>query len=84
MDGLRGRLATAGVHVVNIKPGMVDTPMTAHLKKGVLFAKPAAVAAGIVSAIRKKKNTAYVPGYWRLIMWVIRAIPEFIFKKTNF
>lgn len=84
VDGLRGRLASAGVHVVNIKPGMVDTPMTAHLKKGALFATPAAVASGIVSAINKKKNTAYVPGFWRLIMCVIRSIPEFAFKKTNF
>ena len=83
VDGLRGRLTESGVHVVNIKPGMVDTPMTAHLKKGALFAKPAAVASGIVSAINKKKNTVYVPGYWRLIMCIIRSIPEFIFKKTN-
>ena len=84
VDGLRGRLASAGVHVLNIKPGMVDTPMTAHLQKGALFSQPAAVAAGIVKAIGKKKSTAYVPGYWRLVMFIIRSIPEIIFKKTNF
>lgn len=83
VDGLRGRLAEAGVHVLNIKPGMVDTPMTSHLKKGLLFAKPKAVASGIVTAIVKKKNTVYLPGYWRLILFIIRSIPEFIFKKTN-
>jgi len=42
-DGLRGRLAASGVHVVNIKPGMVDTPMTRHLKKGLLFASPESI-----------------------------------------
>jgi len=83
-DGLRGRLASSGVHVVNIKPGMVDTPMTAHLKKGFLFASPSLVAAGIVKAVQKNKSTVYVPGYWRLIMFVVCSIPEFIFKKTNF
>ncbi len=84
IDGLRGRMASCGVHVVNIKPGIVDTPMTAHLKKGALFARPKAIATGIVSAIAKKKHTVYLPGYWRLIMFIIRSIPEFIFKKTNF
>ena len=84
VDGLRGRMVASGVHVLNIKPGMVDTPMTAHLKKGALFAQPKAVAGGIVTAIVKKKHTVYVPGFWRLIMCVIRSIPEFIFKKTNF
>lgn len=83
-DGLRGRLAVSGVHVVNIKPGMVDTPMTQHLKKGALFASPETVASGIVKAINKKKATAYVPGYWRFVMFIIRLIPESIFKKTNF
>ena len=83
VDGLRGRLVESGVHVVNIKPGMVDTPMTSHMKKGPLFAQPKAVASGIVTAIIKKKNTVYLPGYWRFIMCIIRSIPEFIFKKTN-
>lgn len=83
-DGLRGRLAGSGVHVVNIKPGMVDTPMTRHLKKGLLFASPESVARGIVKAIQKRKSTAYVPGYWRLIMFIVRSIPESIFKKMNF
>jgi len=82
-DGLRGRMAASGVHVVNIKPGMVDTPMTEGLKKGPLFTSPEVVARGVVKAIEKKKSTAYVPGYWRLVMFIIRCIPEVIFKKMN-
>ncbi|MCB1122217.1 MAG: SDR family oxidoreductase [Verrucomicrobiae bacterium] len=84
VDGLRGRLAAFGVHVINIKPGLVDTPMTAHLKKGLLFASASKVALGIKKGIEKKRSTIYVPGIWRLIMLVVCAIPEFIFKKTNF
>ena len=83
VDGLRGRLVASGVHVINIKPGMVDTPMTSHLKKGVLFASPQRVAQGIVKAIRKKKSTAYIPGYWRLVMFLINCIPEVFFKRMN-
>lgn len=80
-SGLRGRLATSGVSVLTIKPGFVDTPMTAHVKKGILFASPETVAQGIVRAIDRKKDVVYVPGFWRPIMWLIRSLPERIFKR---
>ncbi|MEM7030447.1 MAG: SDR family oxidoreductase [Chloroflexota bacterium] len=83
-QGLRGRLSKAGVSVITIKPGMVDTPMTAHLKKGLLFAKPEDVAKGIYRAIEKRKNVVYLPSYWSLIMTIIKLIPERIFKKLTF
>src|SRR6266571_6990311 len=37
LQGLRSRLYKSGVSVVTIKPGLVDSPMTASLKKGPLF-----------------------------------------------
>ena len=83
-DGLRGRLAASGVFVVNIKPGMVDTPMTSHLKKGPLLASAETVARGVLKAVQKQKQTVYIPGYWRLIMFIVRHIPEVLFKKMNF
>lgn len=83
LSGLRNRLAQSGVAVVTIKPGTVDTPMTAHVRKGLLFAKPQAVGHGIYEAMLKRKDVVYLPGYWRLIMWVIRSIPEPVFKKLN-
>lgn len=83
-DGYGARMAAHGVFVTNIKPGSVATPMTAHLKQGLLFASPEAVAKGIVDGLSKNKSTVYVPGYWRLIMFIVRHIPEFIFKKLNF
>src|SRR5947207_6531591 len=51
LQGLRNRLAKSGVAVVTIKPGFVDTPMTAHLPKNFLFVQPATIASGIVKAI---------------------------------
>lgn len=83
MQGLRNRMAHSGVSVVTIKPGMVDTPMTAHLPKSPLFAKPGDVGKGIYKAMLSGKAVAYLPGYWRLIMTLIKMIPEGIFKKMK-
>ena len=83
LQGLRNRLAKKGVAVVTIKPGMVDTPMTAHLRKGLLFAKPEIVGKGIYEAMLKHKEVVYLPGYWRYVMWIIKSIPEPMFKKMN-
>ena len=83
LQGLRNRLAPKGVNVLTIKPGMVDTPMTAHLPKSPLFAKPAVVGKGIYNAMKEGKDVVYLPGYWRLIMFIIKLIPESIFKKMK-
>lgn len=83
MDGLRHRLFAAGVQVVNIRPGMVDTPMTAEFDKGPLFASPDKVGADIHRAIENGTAVRYTPGFWRLIMAIIRAVPRAIFHRTG-
>ncbi len=83
LSGLRNRLAKHGVQVLTIKPGFVDTPMTAAFKKGPLWATPATIAAGIIDAIDKKRDVVYLPWFWRGIMMVIRAIPERVFKRLS-
>lgn len=60
-SGLRQRLHKSSVAVVTIKPGFVDTPMTAQFKKGFLWTKPNAVAEKIVRAIDNKANEVYLP-----------------------
>lgn len=82
-DGVRNRLYPAGVNVVTVKPGFVDTPMTAHIQKGPLFAKPEAVAKGIHKALTRGGDIVYLPGFWRLIMAVVKAVPEAIFKRLK-
>ena len=84
LQGLRGKLHGAGVHVIEIRPGLVDSPMTAHLPKGPLFATPDRVAGGIVNAVARKRHTVYVPGWWRIIMAIVRSLPDAIFKRLNF
>jgi short-subunit dehydrogenase len=83
-SGLRQRLHKVGVSVVTIKPGFVDTPMTAHLPKGgPLWAKPEQVARDIVGGMDKGRSVVYTPGFWRLIMLIIKHIPEFVFVKLK-
>lgn len=82
-SGLRARLSKAGVSVVTIKPGFVDTPMTAHLKKNPLYARPDKVGRRIYTAMLKGENVVYVPWFWRYIMLVICHIPERLFKKLS-
>ena len=82
-SGLRQRLHRSNVSVTTIKPGFVDTPMTAALKKGALWAKPDKVAAPIVKAMDDGKSEVYVPGFWRWIMTIIVLIPNQIFKKIQ-
>jgi short-subunit dehydrogenase len=84
LQGLRNRLARHGGTVLDVKPGFVKTPMTAHLdRSGLLWATPDKIAADIVAAVNKKSDIIYTPGYWRLIMLVIRSIPERLFKRLS-
>lgn len=83
LQGLRNRLQKAGVHVLTIKPGFVDTPMTASFKKGPLWATPDQVAQAIVKAMDQRRNVLYTPFFWWGIMAIIRAVPEAIFKKLS-
>jgi decaprenylphospho-beta-D-erythro-pentofuranosid-2-ulose 2-reductase len=82
-DGLRNRIDREGVKVMTIKPGPVKTAMTEGMKGSEKFADVEAVAATLVKAIDKGTDVVYVPGIWRIIMAVIRAVPEAIFKKQN-
>jgi decaprenylphospho-beta-D-erythro-pentofuranosid-2-ulose 2-reductase len=83
VDGLRNRIDRDGVRVMTIKPGPVKTAMTEGMKGSGKFADVEAVAATLVKAIDKGADVVYVPGQWRIIMAVIRMIPESVFKKLN-
>lgn len=80
--GLQHRAAGTKVKVVLIKPGPTDTPMTRELKSGGARLAPVGdVAAQIVRAIDRGTPVLYVPGIWRVIMFVIRAIPATVFNR---
>lgn len=81
--GLRNRLYSAGVSVVTIKPGFVDTPMTRDFPKSFLWAKPVDVGYDIYRSVIKGKSVVYTPWFWRFIMLVIKSIPEALFKRMS-
>jgi len=83
LQGLRNRFGSTPIRIVDIRPGFVDTPMTAHLEKGPLFAAPQHVADGIVKAIERGADIVYLPWFWRWILLVIKLIPEVLFKKLS-
>jgi decaprenylphospho-beta-D-erythro-pentofuranosid-2-ulose 2-reductase len=83
VDGLRNRIDREGVKVMTIKPGPVKTAMTEGMPGNAKFADVDAVAATMVKAIDVGTDIVYVPGIWRIIMAVIRVIPESVFKKMN-
>lgn len=83
VQGLAHRLSRVGVRAVIIKPGFIDTPMTASFKKGPLWAKPSAIAAIVRRAAERGGPIQYAPGFWRLIMLIIRTVPAFVFHRTK-
>lgn len=84
MSGLRQRLHPSGVQVLLVKPGFVDTPMTADFPKGPLWASPERVAQDIVRAMAKGRSVIYTPWFWRWIMLIIRHLPERLFVRLRF
>ncbi|NTV01988.1 MAG: SDR family oxidoreductase [Chlorobiaceae bacterium] len=83
-EGLRSRLYRKGVHVLTVKPGMVDSPMTEGMElPAALLAKPEEVARDIVEAIRRKQDVLYTPWYWRFVMMGIIHLPVKVFKRLS-
>jgi short-subunit dehydrogenase len=84
LSGLRNRLDRKGITVITVKPGFIATKMTAAMKLPArLTAQPDEVAAAIFRAQGGGRDVLYVRPVWRVIMAVIRTIPEFVFKRLS-
>ena len=85
LQGLRSRLYPAGVSVITIKPGPVQSPMTDDLPSAGRLADPRGVARDIVSALeRRSPDVLYTPRIWRGIMGLLKLLPETIGKRLSF
>jgi decaprenylphospho-beta-D-erythro-pentofuranosid-2-ulose 2-reductase len=74
----------SGVRVIVIKPGFVDTPMTAAFKKGLLWATANTVANIIHRRVAAARSGIYyAPRFWRLLMALVRGIPARVFYRSN-
>ena len=86
LSGFRAYLFHHGVHVMTVKPGIVSTRMTQQMmgyKKSLLWSDPDKVGRQIFTAFKMHRNVVYIPGFWWLIMTIIKLIPESIFKQLK-
>jgi len=84
LEGLQQAYVGTQIRIVRIKPGFVDTPMTAHIAKGgPLWATPERVAADIDRAVKRGLAVVYTPWFWWPIMTIIRLLPRSIFHQLR-
>lgn len=81
LAGLRIRLEPSNVQVLDIRPGFIKTPMTAHLRQGGLFISAQKAGTLIHEALEGNDGVVYVPGFWQWIMLTLKHLPYFIFKR---
>ncbi|MBS2029131.1 MAG: SDR family NAD(P)-dependent oxidoreductase [Deltaproteobacteria bacterium] len=85
LESMRNRLARYGVNVVTIKPGFVDTAMTAGVPGLFWLIKPEQAAQTSLALARRGSGAqGFVPWRWSLVAMVVRSIPSFIFRRLNF
>jgi len=83
LEALRNRLTRSGVHVLTVRPGPVDTPMTKEVG-GLFMVSPEKVCQDIVRAMRRRQQVLYTPARWQLIMFIVRNLPSVVFRRLNF
>ena len=85
LEALRNRIAHRGAVVVTVKPGPVATPLTAKMdqKKLPLLITADKAATLILEGAKARRNVVYVPGTWRPIMFAIRSVPSWLFRRLN-
>ena len=84
LEALRNRLTRQGVTVTTIKPGFVDTVLLENAAKTFWVISPKEAAVQISKAIKRRRQTVYIPARWGLVGLIIRHIPSFIFRRMSF
>jgi decaprenylphospho-beta-D-erythro-pentofuranosid-2-ulose 2-reductase len=82
-QGLGDSLHGTGVHVMVVRPGFVETKMTAGREKAPLSTTPDAVADAIVAGLRKGSEIVWVPGALRFLFSGLRHLPRPVFRKVT-
>ena len=80
-QGLGDALSGSGARVIVVRPGFVRTTMTEGLPEAPFATDPDAVAAVVVAALAKGRETVYAPGVLRPVMGAIKALPRGIFRR---
>lgn len=84
LSGLRNRLNKSNVNVITVLPGPVFTKMTKGLPLPKLLTNTKEnVADDIFKAVINKKDIVYTGKIWKLLIFIIKLIPEGIFKTKK-
>jgi short-subunit dehydrogenase len=84
LEGLQHAYTDTPLHIIRVKPGFVNTPMTADIAKGgPLWATPEHVAMDVERAADRGQAVVYTPWFWWPIMLIIRHLPRFIFNRLK-
>jgi decaprenylphospho-beta-D-erythro-pentofuranosid-2-ulose 2-reductase len=81
-QGLGDSLHGTGVHVMVVRPGFVESKMTAGLAKAPMSTTPDAVADAIAAGLRKGSEMVWVPAQLRFVMSGLRHLPRPVFRKV--
>lgn len=84
LDGLGQAYAERGVKVICVRPGFVKTGMTAGLPVPPFAGEPESAARVVLAALARDRPVVYVPGVWRWVMLIIRALPRFVLRRLRF
>ena len=81
-QGLGDSLQGTGVHVLVVRPGFVESKMTAGRPKSPMSTTPEAVAEGIVDGLRRDADLVWVPAQLRYVFSGLRHLPRPAFRKV--
>ncbi len=84
MDGARRKVGRWGIRVCDIRPGFIRTPMTADNPRTFMSVSAQRAARDIYRALKKRRNVAYIPGWWAPVAWVIHGLPGVVLKAMKY
>ncbi len=84
LEGLDHKFRSQGLQTICVKPGFMETGMTANLKPPPFAGEPDAVAVRVLRAIDRGTPVVYAPWIWRWVMLVIRSLPRFVMRRIGF
>jgi len=81
--GLADGLREHGVRILVVRPGFVRTHMTAGLSAAPLAVGPDEVAAAVLQALERGRDTVWAPAAIRPVMFILRALPRTIWRRIK-
>jgi len=84
LEGLRKKAFQEKLPIIitDVKPGFVDTDMAKGEGK-FWVATPQIAAEQIYSAISKQKMHAYITHRWRIIGWILKLMPNWLYQRIG-